>query len=180
MRCLILNSSYEFLNVTPSWFQGVRLLAKDRIKPLVSYQKVVKAGREDFQIPAVAVLKHYAQVGRRRQSFTLPTHKNILVREGMACAYCGHPLTLNSVTKDHVVPRSKGGKDDLLNVVACCTPCNGKKADKTVAEAGLKLRVQPRHLTNDEKLSVLLKCQGDAIERKVWNGWLEETGMSLF
>lgn len=52
----------------------------------------------------------------------------ILVRayEG-ACAYCGRKgMTL---TRDHVVPITKGGLDTRDNVVPSCAPCNEKKSD---------------------------------------------------
>lgn len=34
------------------------------------------------------------------------------------------------MTKDHRMPKSKGGSDDLDNLDPMCTKCNGKKADK--------------------------------------------------
>lgn len=33
------------------------------------------------------------------------------------------------MTKDHILPRSKGGKDRIENLQTMCQPCNGKKAD---------------------------------------------------
>ena len=44
---------------------------------------------------------------------------------------------------DHVVPKSKGGKVEWTNIVLACVPCNGKKGNSTVAEAGLKLLRKP-------------------------------------
>lgn len=32
---------------------------------------------------------------------------------------------------DHVIPRSKGGTDDLSNLVLCCQTCNSTKRDRT-------------------------------------------------
>lgn len=180
MRCLILNTSYDFLNVTPHWTKGVKLLFKDRIKPLVFYDRSVKSEFSELRIPAVALTTEFIHVGKRKYSFSLPTHRNILVRDGYRCAYCGCQISIHSVTKDHVIPTSKGGKDDLLNVVASCYPCNAKKADRTPQEAGMRIRVSPRNLTNDEKLSVLLRNHEDSIERDTWMSFLRESGISLF
>ena len=41
------------------------------------------------------------------------------------CHYCGHKAT----TKDHIVPRARGGKDARWNLVDACFPCNNAKAD---------------------------------------------------
>ena len=45
------------------------------------------------------------------------------------CHYCGCHLTMETMTLDHVIPRSKGGTSDILNLVAACKPCNQAKAD---------------------------------------------------
>ena len=179
MRALILNADYSYLSTAPDWVHGLRLLLRGRVTPLEFYDRKVKSENEEHALPAVAILKSYANIGRRRQVFSLPSHKNILIRENFTCAYCGCKITLRSITKDHVIPRSKGGKDDLLNVVAACKACNGKKSDKTPSEAGMRLLKHPRHLTDEEKLSVVMKYH-DSSERSVWLGWLKKNGVNLF
>jgi 5-methylcytosine-specific restriction endonuclease McrA len=69
------------------------------------------------------------------------SRKNILRRDGFKCAYCGRgdlPLTV-----DHIIPRSKKGKNSWTNLVAACTKCNNRKGDRTPDEAGMKLLVKP-------------------------------------
>jgi 5-methylcytosine-specific restriction endonuclease McrA len=57
-------------------------------------------------------------------------------RDGDRCVYCGlniHPnwqRAMPYATLDHVFPVSKGGSDDLTNLVLACGPCNNAKADK--------------------------------------------------
>ena len=34
------------------------------------------------------------------------------------------------MTKDHIIPKSKGGKNELSNYQTMCTYCNNEKADK--------------------------------------------------
>ncbi|MGI9142010.1 MAG: HNH endonuclease, partial [Fluviibacter sp.] len=48
----------------------------------------------------------------------------VLARDNHICAYC---LSDQANTVDHVVPRSKGGTDDLDNLVAACMSCNSSK-----------------------------------------------------
>jgi 5-methylcytosine-specific restriction endonuclease McrA len=44
---------------------------------------------------------------------------------------------------DHVLPRSRGGRDTWLNTVAACGACNQRKDDRTPVEAGMVLRIKP-------------------------------------
>ena len=50
------------------------------------------------------------------------------------CIYCGHPVTLDTMEIDHIVPRSKGGTSDFSNKVCTCPHCNALKADKEIQE----------------------------------------------
>ena len=180
-RCIVLNQSYEFLSITDSAWAAVRLLLKGRVNPLVNYDQPLRSAYMEHPVPAVAVLKHYAHVGRRRQSFALPSHRNVWIREEGKCAYCGHKISLRQTTRDHVIPRSKGGPDTILNVVAACLSCNGIKADRSLHECGLKLRegVELRQLTEEEKLTSLIKFH-QAHERQTWLSFMKKSGLTLF
>lgn len=48
------------------------------------------------------------------------------------CVYCGAP----SEHVDHVLPVSKGGTNDLDNLVAACAACNLTKSDRLLSELG--------------------------------------------
>ena len=48
------------------------------------------------------------------------------------------------MTFDHVVPRSRGGVTSWENVVAACSPCNLRKANRSLRHSGLSLRRPPR------------------------------------
>jgi 5-methylcytosine-specific restriction endonuclease McrA len=50
------------------------------------------------------------------------------------CAYCSTGLNKKTVTEDHVIPLSKGGNDDIDNIVPCCYSCNSSKNDRTPEE----------------------------------------------
>jgi 5-methylcytosine-specific restriction endonuclease McrA len=178
-RCIVLNSSYEFLHITPTWSDGVKLLIKQKATPIASYDFAARSERVEFQVPAVVVLKQYVRLGRRRPAFLYPSKRTILVRDDFLCAYCGKKLTMASGTKDHVHPRSRGGKDEITNVVSSCSGCNNFKDNRTPEEAGMKLLFQPRALTEEEKLKVLLKTHR-AHEKNTWVKCLKEHGLSLF
>lgn len=47
------------------------------------------------------------------------------------CAYCG---TRHELTRDHIIPRSRGGTDDPSNLVWACRNCNAAKGNRTPQE----------------------------------------------
>jgi 5-methylcytosine-specific restriction endonuclease McrA len=49
----------------------------------------------------------------------------------VCCAYCGRPC---KATVDHVVPISRGGRDEAANVLPACKTCNSSKRDLLVTE----------------------------------------------
>lgn len=55
--------------------------------------------------------------------------ERLLEETAGACVYCGHPLTVETMETDHIVPKSKGGTGDYLNKVCACGCCNAAKAN---------------------------------------------------
>jgi len=56
------------------------------------------------------------------------------------CYYCREFLTDLNRTKDHVIPKSKGGKLSKDNKVFACRKCNRNKGDLTIKEWIEKLK----------------------------------------
>ncbi len=55
--------------------------------------------------------------------------KSLERKQGPYCYYCGLWFPMNLMTIDHVVPMSKGGTNNLNNLVLACYGCNRAKAD---------------------------------------------------
>jgi 5-methylcytosine-specific restriction endonuclease McrA len=134
-KVLVLNASYEPLNIT-SWRRAVVLLIKGKAEQVEHNGRSVYA---DFPLPTVIRLRHYVRVPYKEIPLT---RRNILHRDNHACQYCGY--SGDSLTLDHVLPRSKGGGDTWENMVAACVQCNVKKGSRTPREANMPLRSQPR------------------------------------
>ncbi len=178
-RCLVLNATYEYLCVLDQWIDALGLQLAGKAEALASYPKVVRSVSASFPLPAVLVMRYVVQTQRRRSLFEAPSKRIILARDGFACQYCGARLSLGSGTRDHVLPRSRGGGDTLANVVAACQGCNRRKKDRTPAEAGMPLRAAPRSLSEDEKLACLLRgVRSD--ERAAWLACLRRHGITLW
>ncbi len=64
------------------------------------------------------------------------TNAALFARDSYLCLYCGHDFNRPHLTRDHVLPVSKGGRDVWENVVAACFHCNSRKGNRTPQQAG--------------------------------------------
>jgi 5-methylcytosine-specific restriction endonuclease McrA len=64
-------------------------------------------------------------------SHTLDQLIEKFARLGNVCFYCGNS---GKLTIDHDVPLSRGGTDDIDNILPACKRCNCRKHDKTSSE----------------------------------------------
>lgn len=71
------------------------------------------------------------------------SNRELFRRDRNLCAYCGNVFGDSKLTRDHIMPKSRGGKDTWLNCVTCCGKCNQRKDDKTLEEVGMKLLYTP-------------------------------------
>jgi 5-methylcytosine-specific restriction endonuclease McrA len=71
------------------------------------------------------------------------TNAALFARDQWLCLYCGADGRRLALTRDHVVPTSKGGRDVWENVVAACIHCNSKKGGRTPQQAGMPLLAVP-------------------------------------
>ena len=71
------------------------------------------------------------------------TNTALFARDAQLCLYCGHEFSRPSLTRDHVLPLSKGGRDTWENVVTACFHCNSRKANRTPQQAHMPLLAVP-------------------------------------
>lgn len=72
------------------------------------------------------------------------SNRTLFGRDRNLCAYCGkHFPNYNHLSRDHIMPKSRGGKNEWMNVVTACRDCNANKGDKTLKEARMELRYIP-------------------------------------
>lgn len=64
-----------------------------------------------------------------KQSKKLENKKQLLKRSSNMCVYCSCDLTLDTMTIDHIIPKSGGGPNMLYNMAACCYKCNNLKSN---------------------------------------------------
>jgi 5-methylcytosine-specific restriction endonuclease McrA len=138
IKSLVLNYSYEPLQFC-SAKRAIIMVFNERAEFIESDGYVIRSPTTSFKLPAVIrVLNIVKRSKRRGVSFS---KKNILRRDNFTCQYCG--ISNNSLTIDHIVAKSRGGKSNWINVVAACKPCNLKKGNQTLLEKGFKLLKAP-------------------------------------
>ena len=137
---LVVNATYEPLNIT-SVKRAMVLVTKGAA--IIQEARPVRLHR-DFMAPSVVRLTRFRHVPHRTQVLS---RKNIYIRDGYTCQYCGKVFSARDLTLDHVIPKSRGGSSRWENLVAACNACNRRKDDKTTDEAGMKVLRQPRPLT---------------------------------
>ncbi|MBL8563836.1 MAG: HNH endonuclease [Gemmobacter sp.] len=144
---LVLNADFRPLSWYPlslwPWQEAIKAVCLDRVQILAEYDAVVRSQKSEFRIPSVVVLKEFVKP-QKRVAFT---RFNLFLRDEFCCQYCG---AKGDLTFDHVLPRSKGGVTSWENVVAACSPCNLKKANKTLKQVGMVLKKPPRAPSPDE------------------------------
>ncbi len=71
------------------------------------------------------------------------TNPALFARDQSLCLYCGREFQRSSLTRDHVQPVSKGGRDIWENVVTACFHCNSRKGNRTPQQASMPLLAVP-------------------------------------
>ena len=134
---LVLNQDYSALTVCGVQ-RAILLMHLQKVHLVESVDgRYVRSPSTRFPWPSIVRLKTYAQVPYKR---VMLSRKNVLKRDQNTCQYCGRERNL---TIDHVVPKSRGGRDTWENLVAACVSCNNQKGDRTPEEAGMELARQP-------------------------------------
>ena len=132
-KVLVLNSNFVPINIC-SWRRAMILLFKQKAESLEKSCYIIHTRHV---LPYVIRLHRYIPLPFND---IVLSRKNIFLRDNFKCQYCGKN---GNLTIDHVIPRSRGGKDSWENVAVSCVRCNNRKGDKPLEESGLKLRSLP-------------------------------------
>jgi len=92
-------------------------------------------------VPRVLVLSVYDQIPK---GVVRLSRRNIFLRDGYRCQYCGAAPPQRELNLDHVFPRSRGGPTTWENLVCCCRRCNLEKGGRTPEESAMRLLRRPR------------------------------------
>jgi len=149
-RVLLLNgSTWEPLSVI-TVPRAMNLLLAGKAIVVEESGKFIRTVRDKFSVPSVIALRTYVNVPRRRAHWS---RRGVLVRDQYRCIYCGGKpgdiqrgkmLVKADFTIDHILPKSRGGRDTWSNTACACSSCNHRKGDRLPHEVGMKLRWEPK------------------------------------
>lgn len=71
------------------------------------------------------------------------TNPKLFTRDRHLCAYCGNVFHFDELTREHIRPVSRGGRDVWMNCITACRHCNGRKGNRTPEEARMTLLYLP-------------------------------------
>ena len=129
--------------------------------------KTISSVSQIFKLPAVIVLRTFV---KHRFTEIAPRKRNIFWRDANVCQYCTKTFHIKELTIDHVIPKSRGGKNTWQNLATSCMKCNQKKGARTPEEANMKLLNKPHRPS-----SFLLKNVGRDQISDLWSNYLWHT-----
>lgn len=112
------------------------------------------ARQTTLSIHSIIACRGPVQSKPKRQAPPL-TNKALFNRDHHLCLYCGKKFSAIELTRDHVVPKQKGGKDTWTNCVTACRRCNHRKGSQTLKASGLQLLALPYRPNHAEYLALI-------------------------
>jgi 5-methylcytosine-specific restriction endonuclease McrA len=181
---LVLNRNWQAVNVrTPqeafcmmatSVATALEIEGENHVRPVTwgewttlsirSQDNAVQTVRGPIRVPTVIVAVNYAKVPKKRPKLCA---RSIRERDGNRCQYTGRVLRPYEGSLDHVLPRSRGGKNVWENLVWAGKDVNARKGNRLPHEAGLKLLSVPR-APKELPATALIRNSHDITEWKLF------------
>jgi 5-methylcytosine-specific restriction endonuclease McrA len=98
--------------------------------------------QSSIQLHSIVASSGHAQHGHINPAPAL-TNQALFGRDRYLCLYCGDHFSRGDLTRDHVKPLSRGGRDTWENVVSACIACNVRKGARTPTQASMPLLAVP-------------------------------------
>jgi len=169
-----------------SWIHyvdAVRLYTSDRVIAVLGTESFLIRGGINAKTGCQSKIDVASIVLTRGKSkcsnYVIPhlTNKALFRRDGHICLYCGEQFPRSMLTRDHVIPLSRGGDDSWVNVVSACFSCNNRKGNKTPTEWGKHqllavpyvpnraeyLFLQNRHIIADQQAFLLARFRKNSL-----------------
>ena len=143
---LALDSS-GFPNRWINYESAITAICKDQVSWSLGSEHIYYGGNSRLtgEISSVSVPSIMAIKGMYHPKRRIPplTNRNLFGRDKNICCYCGDLTPSEKLTRDHIIPVSKGGLNVWSNVASACKACNCAKDDKLLSQWGKELLYVP-------------------------------------
>ena len=139
-KTLVLDSSFMARSII-STERAFVISYKGNADIVHEHPESFKLVNPELDIKKPSIIRVYKYVNQVIQKVPL-SRENVYRRDNFECVYCGDS-NRKTLTLDHVIPQSKGGKDSWDNLVTACRKCNSEKSNLTLEEYGKEIP-QPR------------------------------------
>ena len=132
--------------------QAITLMASDRVIANLGDEEYLFRGgynrisglRSEMTVSSILLTKERVMPKRLSRDYVPPfSNRGLFSRDGHMCLYCGETFSHHNLTRDHIIPKSRGGDDSWLNSATCCSHCNNDKSNRTPEEWGHLLLAVP-------------------------------------
>ena len=159
------NGSYTTYDFT-SWAEISEL--KHELEEYGELDEFIFTTHLTLEIPRVIRTVEFGMIPHHKVKLN---RRNIYSRDKNVCQYCGKSFKPISLTIDHVMPKSRGGRNTWTNLVCACVDCNRKKGPKTPEEAHIKLIRKPVEPLFVETMDIGL----DHAKYSVWEHFISDS-----
>lgn len=93
------------------------------------------------------------------------------------CRNCGGWFKKSEIDIDHIIPRNKGGTDDLWNLQPMCKHCNRSKSDDTIETAPDLAKSVVINLVQGNSIDNVTGAIGSVVAKTAMNSLGEALGI---
>ena len=163
--CLLLNGNGKPVSYFPlsviNWKTAIKLVLTRNVILLREHEDfVVHSPTIEMKVPSILMLPRF----HKFHNYVKFSRSNVFLRDMFTCQYCKNVFEKKDLTIDHIIPKSKGGDTNWLNVTTCCKSCNLSKADKII---------DPSPEVKTPSLRDLIKGQESIGIKKIETDWQE-------
>jgi len=139
VRCLALNASFEPLTMVPLR-RALRLVIDGKAE-IVEAERGEHVRSASLALPKPAIIRLVRFVHVPRKFRRQVTNTFLFARDDYTCQFCSRTQAAlrprECLTRDHLVPISRGGGNQWTNVVTACSTCNTRKGNRLPSECGM-------------------------------------------
>lgn len=132
----------------------------------------VRTMRFEIAVPRIIRLLGYDRLPDQGVKLN---RRNLFARDRNRCQYCNRIFPTSELSLDHVIPRSRGGRDSWENLVCACIACNARKGGRTPDEAHMKLCRRPERPRRNPLIALRLGHE----KYQSWKAFLDHAYWSV-